>query len=77
VKPNPLFIVAPGVLLAISTIAAERQPAINEPEHAEQNETQQESAQLVLTVLMDALAINTSSGTAATVQFALAPPQFE
>jgi hypothetical protein len=68
-----------GVLLAIPTIAPEckPKPQIGEPQNTDQNQTQQESDQLVVYALLDALAVNTRTGTAATVQFARAPQQFE
>jgi len=62
---KPLFVVGPGVLLAIATIAPERQPkpTIGEPEHTEQNQTQQESDRLVAYDSLDALAVSTSTAT--------------
>lgn len=65
VKTNPLFILGPGVLLAIATIAPECQPkpTIGEPEHTDQSQTQQESDQLVAYATLDALAVNTNTAT--------------
>jgi hypothetical protein len=60
---KPLFIVGPGMLLAITMIASERQPKLGEPEHTEQNRTQQESDRLEADALLDALTVSTSTAT--------------
>jgi hypothetical protein len=66
VKVKPLVI---GALFVIKTIAPACEPRLEqgEPEHTEQSQTQQESAQLEADSLMDALTMNTHSGTAPTL----------
>lgn len=65
-KTTSLFIIG---MMGIAMIAPECRPKVQlgESEHTDQNQTQQESDQLVADTLLDALAINTSTATAAAV----------